>query len=351
MPLTFKVLLCALLAVVLAIGALLFIRPGHGGGPTVVVYTSVDWEFAEPLFKQFTKATGIEVLGRPDDEASKTTAMVMRLQQMKDNPDGDVFWNSEQSFSEILAGQGVLEPYASPQARDIPAEYKDAQNRWTGFGCRVRVLIYNTERVKRDEVPRTLEGLADPRWQGRCAIAKPIYGTTRSHLVALVVVLGEEKGFKLFRAWRANGLVVAESCGDVRNRVADGRSDLGLVDNDDVFEAMDRHKPVDFIIPDQTREWPGAFLIPNTAGILNHCPHPKEARAFIDYLLRPETEIWLAEHGARQIPVRPLAAKLPEALRNVKPAEFKSPEQRAAVAEQLIPLGKRIYRVLSGEEE
>jgi len=367
MPITFKILAGSLLGVVLAIGLLLFIRPATSGKPEVVVYTSVDWEFAEPLLQQFTQATGIEVNGRPDDEASKTTAMASRLRQMKGRPDGDVFWNSEKSFSEIFAREGLLEPYASPLAREIPSGFKDAQNYWTGFGCRARVLIYNTQRVKRTELPRTLEDLADPRWKGRFAIAKPVFGTTRSHLAALVERLGEEKAFKLFRAWHANGVVLAESNGDVRNRVADGWFDLGLTDSDDALSAMERNKPVDFIVPDQTSEWRGAFLIPNTVSILKNCPHHKEACALLDFLLRPETEIWLAEHGAHQIPVRPVAAKLPEALRNLQPAVSGNTIPIAATGDTTISgdtipiaaqsghvpgnsLPERIQRALAGEE-
>lgn len=354
MPLTPKALLFILLALLLGAGVLVVMGVTKKDGPTVVVYTSVDAEAALPLFEKFTKETGIAVVPRTDSEAAKTTGMALRLMQMKDQPDGDVFWNSEQSQTMVLAANGVLQPYASPSAADIPAGYKHPESLWTGFGSRVRVLIYNTERVKREDVPKTLEALADPRWKGRFTIAKPLYGTTRSHLVGLAVALGDERAFKLFRAWRENGLVLAASNGDVRNRVADGTFDLGLTDTDDVYSAMDRHKPVDFTVPDQTAELPGAFVIPNTVAMLNNCPHPKEARAFIDYLLKPETEAWLSGQAQRQIPVRPLAVgaaaeKLPEALRpgTLKPV----PVDMAKVAEQVLPLGERIQRILTGEEK
>jgi iron(III) transport system substrate-binding protein len=342
-PLSPRNLLLALTFVAVLIAVLLFMSPGKG----VVVYTSVDSEYALPLFERFTAETGIKIVPRTDGESVKTTEMARRLLQLKDNPDGDVFWNSEQSHTQLLANQGVFEPYVSPQAAAIPAEYKDAQNQWTAFGCRARVFIYNTNKVKREDVPTTLEGLADPRWKGRAVVAKPIFGTTRSHLVALVTVLGEEKAFKLFRAWRENGIVIAESNGDVRNRVADGLFDLGLTDTDDVLSAMDRKKPVDFVVPEQTADWPGVFLIPNTVAVLKNCQHPKEAKLFVDFLLRPETETWLANENARQIPVRPLTVNLPDSLRNLKPAAFDA----AKVAEQVLPLGDRIYKILSGEEK
>jgi len=342
-----KVLLILLLAILAAAGALVFVVPAARARASIVVYTSVDAEAALPLFERFTKESGIQVVPRTDSEASKTTGMAERLLQLRDNPDGDVFWNSELSFTQVLAGAGALEPYSAPGAGGIPAQYRDARDLWTGFACRARVLIYNTRKVKRDEVPRTLEGLCAPRWKGRFAVAKPIFGTTRSHFVALAVALGEEQAFRLFRGWRENGVVIAASNGDVRNRVVDGTCDLGLADSDDALSAMDRDKAVDYTVPDQTAEWRGAFLIPNSVAILKHCAHPRAARAFVDYLLRPETEKWLAENGMRQIPVREVGAQLPEGLRNLTAARV----DWAKVAAQVVPLGERIYRVLSGEQQ
>jgi iron(III) transport system substrate-binding protein len=341
--------LALLVLVALLIAAAVILTAGNSpaqGQRQVVVYTSVDAESALPLFERFTKETGIAVLPRTDGESAKTTGMAERLLQMKDRPDGDVFWNSEQSFTLLLAEKGCLEAYASPQAAGIPAEFRDVSNRWSGFACRARVLIYNTDKVKPEELPRTLEDLCAPRWKDRFVLAKPLFGTTRSHLVALALVLGEEKAFNLFRRWRENGAVVAESNSDVRNRVAEGMFDIGLTDTDDVFAAMDRKKPVNYVVPDQTAECRGAFLIPNTVAMLKNGPHPAEARIFIDYLLRPETELWLAEQDARQIPVRPKVGEKGQ----IKIAEWVKVDS-SRLAAQVLPLGERIYRVLTGEEK
>jgi len=324
---------------------LIVVGRGPSAESSVVVYTSVDAEFALPLFEQFTKATSIHVTPRTDDEASKTTGMAERLLAMKGRPDGDVFWNSELSRTQVLANEGVLEAYDSPSAKEIPAAFRDPGHLWTGFGCRARVLIYNTQKVKRDEMPKTLEDLALPRWKDKVCVAKPLFGTTMSHLVSLTIEMGEEDAFKLFRAWRANGVTVVESNGDVRNRVVDGQFDIGLTDNDDVLSAMDRNKPVDYTVPDQTSKWPGAYLIPNTVSILKNAPHQKEARAFVDFLLRPETEKWLAENGARQIPVRDTKAELAAGLRGLKPAKYNADE----LAKQVRTLGERIFRTLNGD--
>ena len=62
-----------------------------------------------------------------------------------DRPRCDVFWNNEIAHTVSLAGDGLLASYASPSAEGIPAEFRDPQDRWTGFAARARVFIVNTE--------------------------------------------------------------------------------------------------------------------------------------------------------------------------------------------------------------
>src|SRR4051794_11162892 len=62
----------------------------------VIVYTSQDQEYAEPIFNNFTKQTGIKVRPVYDNEAAKTVGLVNRLIAEKNNPQCDVFWNNEE---------------------------------------------------------------------------------------------------------------------------------------------------------------------------------------------------------------------------------------------------------------
>ena len=113
----------------------------------IIVYTSVDQVFSEPIFNEFEKETGIRVLPVYDVEAAKTTGLVNRLITEKNRPQADVFWNGEFVQTILLKEDGVLASYASPNARDIPAEYVDSQGYWAGFAGRARVLLVNTNLV------------------------------------------------------------------------------------------------------------------------------------------------------------------------------------------------------------
>src|ERR1051325_239877 len=88
---------------------------------SVVIYCSVDEEFARPLLAEFEKRSNITVQAQYDTEAGKTTGLVERLRAERQHPRADVFWSSEVFGTIELAEQGVLAPYAPNSAADIPA--------------------------------------------------------------------------------------------------------------------------------------------------------------------------------------------------------------------------------------
>lgn len=161
---------------------------------SMVVYTTVDQVYSEPILKEFEAKTGIHVLPVYDVEATKTTGMVNRLIAEKNRPLADVFWNGEFAQTLLLKEQGVLAIYHSPSATDIPAEYADSEGYWTGFGGRARVLLVNTNLISPDNYPDSIFDLLEPPLPGKqIGIAYPMFGTSATHAAALYAVLGQEK--------------------------------------------------------------------------------------------------------------------------------------------------------------
>lgn len=287
--------------VLVAISALLSLV-GHATAREVVVYTSLDQIFSEPILKDFEKETGIRVKQLYDVEASKTTGLVNRLIAEKNNPKCDVFWNSEFAQTILLKQKGVLEPYRSPSAEDIPKQFRDVENFWTGFGARARVLVYNTKALKEAELPASIFELTDAKWKGRVAMAYPLFGTTRTHIAAMYVTPGKEKTQEYLKALKANQVVMVDGNSVVRDLVVEGEVPIGFTDTDDVSVAMLAGKPVAMLFPD--KKGLGTLLIPNTVALIRGCPHPKEAKLMTDYLLSRAVESKLAFCESAQIPVR-----------------------------------------------
>jgi len=293
-------------AVAAALGVALVAACGPGAPAVpareVVCFTSHDRMHSEPILALFEQRTGIVVKAVYDTEATKTTQLASRLLARKDAPEADVLWNNEVAQAELLARAGVLEPYFPPSAAEIPARFKDPAGHWTGFAARARVILVNTTLCSLAEAPRTLADLATPAWRGRFAIARPLFGTTRTHMAALRAHLGGAAFEAFAEGLFANDPVVVEGNAVARNMVAEGKIPACLTDTDDAHGAIADGRPVAMIYPDQAGM--GTLVIPNTASLIKGARHGEAARALIDFLTSAEVEGLLAQSAAAQLPVR-----------------------------------------------
>jgi iron(III) transport system substrate-binding protein len=308
-------------------------RPAEAGDPataptrTVVVFTAHDRIYSEPILAEFQKRTGITVEPVYDAEAAKTTGLINRLLARRDDPECDVLWNNESTQTASLAQAGVLEPYRSTSAARIPAQYRDPQDRWTGFAARVRLFVYNTKKFPTNPPPASIDTFADSNYRGQGVIALPYYGTTFTH----VGVLHQRRGAAWLKDWltRAsdNGTAFAPGNGAACELVASGERSFGLTDTDDAHRAILEGKPIAFAIPDAAEI--GPIVMPNTVALVKGAPHSAEAKQLIDYLLSADVERRLAEMDGAQIPlgedvkdvVTPWASLLKDATMKPLPTE------------------------------
>ena len=263
----------------------------------VVVYTSIDQIFSEPILKDFEAQTGIKVKAVYDTEETKSTGVLNRLIAEKQNPQCDVFWSGDPVRTIVLKNNGITQPYKSSIADDINDTFKDKYNNWTGFSARARVLIYNKKLLAPDDVPQSIFDLTNEKYKGNFAIANPLFGTTTFHISALFVNLGDEKAKQLLTALKENEIVIATSNGDVKKRVIQGEVTCGLTDTDDAFEAIAEGANIGVVFLDQ--DGIGSLIIPNTVNLIVDSPNQEKGKLLIDYLLSKQTEAKLAASCAQ----------------------------------------------------
>lgn len=268
-----------------------------------MVYSSVDDVYARPVAERFQQETGVTVRFVPDTEETKSTGLVNRLIAERKRPQADVFWSGDPVRAALLKSNGVSAVFHPANAAGLPKLYSDPAGYWTGFSARARVLIYNTGQVPETAAPTSVMDLLDRRFKGKACIANPLFGTTSMHAAALFQVLGDERAKQFFNGFITNGGTILSSNGEVRRRVAAGEFALGLTDTDDAHVAVTEGKPVGVVFPDAGGM--GTLVIPNAAVLIANGPNPEQGRAFIEYLLTPETEQALAASEAAQMPVRP----------------------------------------------
>lgn len=297
MATTFDV--CGRLGVALAIASGAAIVPASTPA-TTVVYTSTDQEYAEVVFREAEAAIGHKIAAVFDAEASKTVGLERRLVAERSRPRADVFWNSEMLRTYRLSKQGVLGSTTVDKSLGLPTTVITATS--VGFGLRSRVIAVHTPSVSELDRPKRLLDLGNPRFKGRVAIARPLFGTTSTHFAALYAELGASKFTEFLQALKNNDVMILPGNGDVRDAVAAGRAFVGLTDTDDAIGAIRRGQPLAMIFPDQ--QGMGAFSVYMTLAKVADGPSPVGAQRLIEYLASEKTEARLIELGAVQIPVR-----------------------------------------------
>ena len=237
--------------------------------PTVIVYAAQDQVYAEPIFKQFTKETGVKVRAVYDSEAVKTVGLANRLLAERRHPQCDVFWGNEELRTRQLAAQGVFRE----------------TNGWAAFGFRSRRIVVNTNKVTslNETTPMSLLELTNAAWRGKVALAYPMFGTTSAHFLALRQAWGETNWLRWCRALQANKPFLVDGNSQVVKLVGRGEAWIGLTDSDDISAGRSEGLPI-AALP-MTSD---SLLIPNTVGVVRGGPNPSSAQRLFQYLQRRE---------------------------------------------------------------
>lgn len=286
-----------------AAGAVLCMVLGCGTRKEVVVYTALDRGFSEPVLQLFEKETGIKVLARYDTESTKTVGLVNAIRAEKDRPRCDVFWNNEIVNTIRLKKEGLLEAYKPAAAATYPAAFRDPDGYWHGFAARARVLICNTNITGKGLLPEGISDLADPVWKKRVGIAKPLFGTTATHVACLFSAMGPEKAAEFLVSLKGNEIQILGGNKRIAEAVGQGKLVFGLTDTDDAVVEIDSGKPVTIVYPDSGEAGIGTLFIPNTLSLVKGAPNADAGRRLIEFLLSPKVEAMLAACPSAQIPL------------------------------------------------
>jgi len=233
----------------------------------VIVYCAQDQVYAEPIFQQFAKETGLKVRALYDNEAVKTVGLANRLLAERNHPQCDVFWGNEEMRTRQLAATGVFRE----------------TNGWSAFGYRSRRLVINTNQLTLASAPRSLVDLTNIAWRGKVAIAYPQFGTTSAHFNALRQYWGDAQWQDWCKALAANKPFLVDGNSMVVKMVGQGEAWLGLTDSDDIADGQREGLPIAMMpISAET------LLIPNSVAVTRGAAHPRAAELLFEYLQRPD---------------------------------------------------------------
>jgi iron(III) transport system substrate-binding protein len=273
----------------------------------VNIYSSRHYPSDDQLYELFTKTTGIQV----KVIQGKAEELTQRIKLEGDSSPADIFitvdagnlWRAEQ--------ENLLQPIESKELIDnVPASLRDPQNRWFAFASRARVIVYDTKKVKPEQLS-TYEALADPKWQGQLLVRSSNNVYNQSLVAAMIDAIGLEKT----EAW-AKGLVANfarnPQGADVEQiqAVAAGEGSIAISntyyfarmlasDDADLKKSL-AHLAVFF--PNQQDR--GTHINISGGGVTVNAPHKANAIKFLEFMISPEAQRLITDINF-EYPVRP----------------------------------------------
>jgi iron(III) transport system substrate-binding protein len=291
----------------------------------VNVYTHRHYETDKALFAKFTQETGIavNVVMADDDE------LLSRLEAEGANSPADVIITADAGRLGLAEQRGFLKPLRdSTLEANVPPALRDPRGYWFGFTMRARVVAYNKNKVRPDEI-RTYQDLCSPRFKGQILVRPSEHVYNQSLVAAMIAHFGIDSA----TAWCKG--IVANMARDPKGSdtdqllaIGEGLGTVAIVNSYYIGKLMKSDDParqkaknaIAVAFPTMTPRIEGAVVIPvigshvniSGGGVAAHAKHEANAIKLLQFLSSDASQAAFAD-GNMEYPVKsgiPAAAVL-----------------------------------------
>lgn len=248
----------------------------------LVLYASTPEPYLTDMINGFEASTGIKV----ELVTGGTGELQKKVQAEAEAPIADILrggmmWGGYVPMDEYLMD------YVSPLNDALPANCQVVYDSVYGFSYVGTVLMINNAELEKTGVE--VKGFADllqPELKGKVVIPDPTQTSSGwEDLVNMLWAHGgdTEEGWAYVRALMDNGLVMTSGSSACHKAVADGEYAVGVVTESMATTYIAAGMDISIV-------WPEEGTIMNSDGIaaVKNCPHPENAKKFIDYLISEE---------------------------------------------------------------
>ncbi|MGB7540921.1 MAG: extracellular solute-binding protein [Burkholderiales bacterium] len=243
--------------------------------------------------------------------AAGTPVAYGQIVEWKGRPQVDIFWGGESALFDKLAEQkllatldlskAVVDAIPASIGKPKPIPLKDPRGFWIGTVLEPYGLVYHPRLLERLGVqpPKDWDDLLDPKLKGNVAQCAPTRSSS-SHATYEVILQrdGDEKGWEFLKHLGGNTGIFTARSRDVPSVVAKGEFAAGFaVPSYMAFEDRLAGFDIKFVAPKT------AWITPEPIAILAGAPHPRAARAFIEFMLSERGQKVAMERGV--FPITP----------------------------------------------
>ncbi len=268
----------------------------------VVVYSARNEQLIKPLFDAYTKETGVQIKFITNKEGP----LMQRLKVEGANTPADLLLTVDAGNLWQAAQEGLLKPVQSKVlSGNIPGYLHDPGNQWFGLSMRARTLVYNTQKLKPNELS-TYEDLADPKWKGRLCLrtSKKVYN--QSLAAMMIAEHGEAKTEQIVRGWVANlATDVFPDDTKMMEAIAAGQCDVGIVNTYYFGRLIEKSPKLPLALFWANQSGNGVHVNVSGAGVTKYAKHEQAAIKLLEWLSSKRAQNLFADANL-EYPANPL---------------------------------------------
>jgi iron(III) transport system substrate-binding protein len=141
-------------------------KPGSAA-TSITLYSGQHEQTTALLVSAFERQTGIHVNVRSDDEA----VLANQLAQEGSSSPADVLYAENTPPLEFLREKGLLAKIDTTTLGQVDTKYNSPTGNWVGVSARVDVMVYNTKKLTKADLPHSMLDLATSAWKGKIGLS------------------------------------------------------------------------------------------------------------------------------------------------------------------------------------
>ena len=261
-----------------------------GDSSTLTIYSGRSEELVGPLVQQFEEESGIDVEVR----YAGSTELAATILQEGDRSPADLFFAQDPASLGAVALDGLFSELPSNVLDAVAPGFSDSSGLWVGVSGRIRVVVFNTDRLTDSDLPTEVSGFTDPRWSSRIGIA-PSNGSFLAFVAAMILTDGEESSLEWLKGIAANDPVKFPNNSSIVAAVAAGEVEAGLVNHYYLLRAIAEQGADEVPAANHFMGGPGGLVMPAGVGMLASTDSESGALEFIDFLHDSTAQAYFAQ--------------------------------------------------------
>ena len=232
----------------------------------------------------------------------ESAALAATIVEEGDNSPADVFIAQDAGSLGALEDAGLLAELPQDLLDRVEPQFRSEAGQWVGLTGRARVIAYG-DQVTEAELPQSPLELTDPQWEGRVGWA-PQNASLQAYVTALRASRGDDVAREWLEGMVANGARAFPSNVPIRDAIAAGEIDVGLINHYYVAQAIEEEGedyPVRLTFPPGDL---GSLINVAGVGVLESSDEPERALEFVEFMLGRQAQRYFSESSLEY----PLAA-------------------------------------------